>query len=277
MNRFNNYNYNYRPMKLTKKPREYGVASFLSSKSGPIANNRVLLGMFVGFSETNYLKSSSILKRLGKTLSEDVSDEEIDPLLSVTLGDLLGIDTHQGMSNPGNLELFGADGQWSDDVCHTRFVLDSNEGIWATSAELRGGLDGYNIGKGLQSLMKMYPNITASKVLRYYYSKNGLTKIDGVCQRNRYIEKDLNDDLIPEATKYLILWNSLFYGNQYSKNQIYGYIKEVGGQFKTALIKATEQTQGTFDYHQFLHLIYLFAFEQRKKNFVWNNIMMVLK
>ena len=114
----------------------------------------------------------------------------------------------------------------------------------ATMAEFRGGLDGYNIGHYLPTLLKDYPAITASQVLRYYYSRSGLSPLDGVCKRNNNINSNVRDDLKTEATNYLVMWNSVLYGNQYSYEKIAGYIQEVENQFIETLAKAAIQNEG---------------------------------
>lgn len=219
------------------------MASFGSSRTNPIAVNRVLLGLLVGFSDSNDRKISEILSVLKKYKNDDVQDEEVDTLLAVTLSDLFGIDTSKGLSNPVGKLIFGADGEWNSTVCHTQFVLTS-KGTWGTLAEFRGGLDGYNIGYYLRTLRKQFPGITVSQVLRFYYSRNGLSDQDGVCQRGKYLSTNLKQDLVNEATKYLAMWNTVAYNNQHAFNKLTGYIKDVTEQFFVVLNKAATRNNG---------------------------------
>ena len=228
---------------MTKKPREYGVASFMSSKNNPVSVNRVLFGMLVGFSSQNNKKMSEILKVINKNMDSAIKDNEVNTLLAVTLSDLYGIDTGEGMTNQDNKQIFGADGEWNSTVCHTQFVLNT-QGTWATLAEFRGGLDGYNIGNYLPILLKEYSEITASQVLRFYYTRNGLSPKDGVCYRNANINTNINDDLKIEATNYLVMWNSVAYSNQHSYERLTGYIDEVEKQFTNTLEKAAVLNEG---------------------------------
>lgn len=228
--------------RLTKTPRENGVASFLSAKTNPIAVNRLLLGLYVGLANPNSIKISEVLEKMEKSEHENYEDKEMDPLLAVTLSDLYGMDTGEGMTNENNKEIFGADGEWNSTVCHTKFRL-TTKGYWGTLAEFRGGLDGYNIGRLAGSLKNRFRNVPASQILRLYYSKYGLEGSTGVCQR-KYHTVSLKDDLTEEALSYLITWNFIVYNNQFSQEEIEGYIASIKKQFFDTLEKAAIQNEG---------------------------------
>ncbi|OTF72889.1 hypothetical protein BLA29_000066 [Euroglyphus maynei] len=230
--------------RMTKKPREYGVVSFLSSRTNPISANRVLLGLYVGFANPKRRKVIDVIKDLEKKPFEnELNDKEMDPLLAVTLADLYGVNT-EGMinDNDGNRKKFGADGVWNNNVCHTRFVLESDEGLWGTLAEFRGGLDGYNIGAIMKSMQQAYPNITASQALRFYYSKPGLFAI-GICNRYNYIESSLKDDLVEESRKFLTIWNNYHYDNIYDESRVDGYINSLKETVMNVLKKASSPNE----------------------------------
>ncbi|CAG2177223.1 unnamed protein product, partial [Oppiella nova] len=136
-------------IKLTRRPREKGVASFRNDKTMAIAANRVLLGTAVGLLSPLPKSTHTLIKTIANidiNTNHGIPDGQIDPLLAVTLSDLLGIDAGSGLTIPAGDVLFGAEGHWNSTACQTSYKLMSN-GTLATLAELRGGLDGWNIGR----------------------------------------------------------------------------------------------------------------------------------
>lgn len=123
-------------------------------------------------------------------------------------------------------------------------MLNAVEGNWATLAEFRGGLDGYNIGRYLPTLLKEFPGITASQVLRFYYSRQGLSDLDGFCQRNKYFDMVSEDLKTSEALSYLAMWNAVQYDNQYSNERLSFYVKNIEKQFLDTLAKAAVRNEG---------------------------------
>lgn len=225
-------------MTVTKMPREKGVASFRNIKTMAIAANRVLLGMAVGLSSPPTRTTRDIIKELDKNINTDnIPDGQIDPLLGVTLSDLLGIDAGMSLQVPTGQALFGVDGQWNSTACQTSFRLNSNVTL-ATLAELRGGLDGWNIGRKLPEVIQKYPKITLSQILRMYYSPRGLSPDSGVCQRQYGISTDLQNKVQREAENYLRIWNALYYKGSNTDSQVTGFIAETWGSFYQFLNKA---------------------------------------
>ncbi|CAG2183724.1 unnamed protein product, partial [Oppiella nova] len=114
-----------------------------------IAANRVLLGTAVGLLSPLPKSTHTLIKTIANidiNTNHGIPDGQIDPLLAVTLSDLLGIDAGSGLTIPAGDVLFGAEGHWNSTACQTSYKLMSN-GTLATLAELRGGLDGWNIGR----------------------------------------------------------------------------------------------------------------------------------
>lgn len=234
-----------RRTKITKTPREYGIVSYLGSSKNPIAIARVLLGMYVGFGKNEGKTIKEILNSPKLSSKNDLLknvkvEQVISPLYAVTLSDIYGIDNEM---NPDR-EIFGADGEWNDTRCHTKFTINK-AGQWATLAEFRGGLDGFNIGYILSSFMeiKSEHTKTVSQILRYYYSKDGLTSESALCFRGRNI-KTIEDDIKTEALSYLNIWNSYYHSGQFSDEQVKYYIDGLFEKFVKTLMIASTLSEG---------------------------------
>ncbi|KAF7490073.1 FUN14 domain-containing protein 1 [Sarcoptes scabiei] len=246
LNRSNRSRRKSRQYIRTRRPREYGVASFLSADTNPISMNRVLLGMLVGFAQTRSQKVGELIVALsGKRATAEIENESLNPLLAVTLADLYGISKDDMVYSEYD-NIFGAEGKWNNSICHTDYILNDNEGLWATLAEFRGGLDGYYIGLTIQSLASQLMNIKASQILRFYYSRQGLAANSGVCHRKLFIETSLNDDLVEEARKYLVIWNSFFLSGLHPQSKIDGYIESSKEKIFDLIRKTTQMNDGKF-------------------------------
>lgn len=208
--------------------------------------NRVLLGMLVGFAQTRSQKVGELIVALsGKRATAEIENESLNPLLAVTLADLYGISKDDMVYSEYD-NIFGAEGKWNNSICHTDYILNDNEGLWATLAEFRGGLDGYYIGLTIQSLASQLMNIKASQILRFYYSRQGLAANSGVCHRKLFIETSLNDDLVEEARKYLVIWNSFFLSGLHPQSKIDGYIESSKEKIFDLIRKTTQMNDGKF-------------------------------
>jgi hypothetical protein len=111
-------------------------------------------------------------------------------------------------------------------------------GTLATLAELRGGLDGWNIGRKLPEILVKNPKITLSQILRMYYSARGLTTDSGVCNRQYGITTDLQNKILREAENYIRIWNGVYYSNVFPDNQLTGFVAETWNMFNQFLQKA---------------------------------------
>jgi hypothetical protein len=224
-------------MTVTKYPREKGVASFRNSRQLAIAANRVLLGTAVGLISPPTRTTRDIIKAFGQGIDLDrVPNEQVDPLLAVTLSDLLGIDAGAGLVIPAGQILFGAEGEWNSTACQTSYRLKTN-GTLATLAEMRGGLDGWNIGRKLPEIVAKNPKITLSQILRMYYSAPGLTTDSGVCNRQYGITTDMQNKILREAKNYIRIWNGVYYFNRFPDNQVTGFVSETWNIFNKFLQK----------------------------------------
>ncbi|CAG2115865.1 unnamed protein product, partial [Medioppia subpectinata] len=168
-------------IRLTRRPREKGVVSFRHDRNMAIAANRVLLGTAVGLLSPPVKSVHQMIKSIANIdIPDNVPDGQLDPLLAVTLSDLLGIDAGSGLIIPAGDVLFGAEGHWNSTACQTSYKLTTN-GTLATLAELRGGIDGWNIGRKLPTVLQQNPTISLSQILRQYYSPKGMSLDATVC------------------------------------------------------------------------------------------------
>jgi hypothetical protein len=214
------------------------VVSFRNSRQLAIAANRVLLGTAVGLISPPTRTTRDIIKAFGQDINLDrVPDGQVDPLLAVTLSDLLGIDAGAGLVIPAGQILFGAEGEWNSTACQTSYKLKTN-GTLATLAELREGLDGWNIGRKLPEILAKNPKITLSQILRMYYSARGLTPDSGVCNRQYGITTDLQNKIPREAENYIRIWNGVYYSNANPDNQLTGFVEATWNIFNKFLQKA---------------------------------------
>lgn len=208
--------------------------------------SRVLLGLFVGFAQPNSISMQEALNGLPTKLElrKDVTNENLDMLYAVTLADLLAITNEEQNA-------MGADGEWNATGCQIAYLLKStlsdnsyDSGYWATLAEFRGGLDGFNLGYELSSMLKVTPLITASQALRFYYSKFGLSTKTGICNRGYYINDDISKEILPESRKYAKLWNAIHRSNIYDNNHIDGFIDDLKLRFVEKLQQAAKLNEG---------------------------------
>jgi hypothetical protein len=155
--------------------KEEGVVSFRAHKTEAIAPARVLLGIIAALAQNVKTQVKDIVGR-------DVGDDKtIDPLLAMTLADLWG----SGTTRPSDEKtyFYGVNGEWTSTACTSYYGLTSvpadkvvrfNKG---TKAEIRGGIDGYLIGKSLFKLgMDVRSRLKLSTILRSYYSKPKVSK-----------------------------------------------------------------------------------------------------
>lgn len=199
--------------------------------------------MLAGFSRSSPKKLNEIIKLLFKQETEfNLKMTEINPVLAVTLADLFGV------TAPFFTEMdkeYGKSAEWNSTICHTDLLHFSDKNLWATMAQLRGGIDGYNIGRQLKMILKTFPNITASQMLRFYYSKEGIFNI-GICNRHVYID-DLLTEIFDEVRKFLIIWNKVYFDDQYEKIQMDSWISnQFIDEYTQLMRQATVQNLGNY-------------------------------
>jgi hypothetical protein len=172
--------------------KEEGVVSFRAHKTEAIAPARVLIGIIAALAQNVQTQVKDVV---GGYVDPNY-DKPIDPLLAMTLADLLGT----GTSRPSDekIYLYGVNGEWTSTACTFYYGLTSvpvnqldkavrfNRG---TKAEIRGGIDGYLIGKSLLQLeTDVRSGLKLSTILRSYYSKPKVSKTDALsisyCDRN---------------------------------------------------------------------------------------------
>ena len=200
------------------------------------------MGAAVGLLSPAVRSTRELIKAIAKVNTDNIPDGQIDPLLAVTLSDLLGIDAGSDLIIPVANALFGASGEWNSTACQTSYKLTTN-GSLATLAELRGGLDGWNIGRKLPTLLQK--NLRLSQILRQYYSPRGLSTDSGVCNRGYGLVGELQNKVQREAENYIRVWNGVFYEGSYFDNQLTGFIAETWPSFYQYLNKAgNEKSSG---------------------------------
>ena len=148
--------------------------------------NKLLLGIAAGLINATQQTVHGVLKKLLKNpILDKVPDGQIDLIKAVTLSDILGIDVVEAVRKY-DLEIwrtFGVKGIWnSTDMsgstnsipipCTTIYRLYGNAS-YTTTAEIRGGLDGYSIGKKIHLVLSKNPRISLSQIIRMYYSQKG--------------------------------------------------------------------------------------------------------
>lgn len=91
------------------------------------------------------------------------------------IGDLAEVVLIQG---PTKQKLVvGVDGNWNSTFIPRWYFVNSNEKLEHTAAEIRGGLDGLIIAKGIESSYSKIPSLKLSQILEMYYSARGLFDI----------------------------------------------------------------------------------------------------
>jgi len=188
---------------------EFGVVSVANQENGAIVLNRVLMGILAANTPPQTIRQlSAIVYPTQSITTTPKIDEEIDPLFGVTLADLWAISSVPKPGKPFEVGQLGNNGRWNDTVCQTTFQLERSSSIRFTTAELLGGLDGFNLGMLRRKLIGMRKNLRLSELLRLYYSKTGFRPQFaevGVCSRGSSISTQM-DELRRQAENYLRLY-----------------------------------------------------------------------
>lgn len=145
------------------------------------------MGIAAGLSGATQITVHELINKLVPNSSLDnVTHEQIDPIMAVTISDSLGIDSLEAIKNneTSPFPVYDIHGMWNTTnmanitnqipiACSTCYRLLKNTS-YATLATARGGLDGYSIGKKIQEISLKNPNISLSQIVRMYYSQNGI-------------------------------------------------------------------------------------------------------
>lgn len=162
---------------LARRPREYGVGSLRFDREQGIALNRLLLGVIAGNLANRGMAVGAVLNKLlaleGRpSLPLRVkTDEIIDPLTALTLGNILSLAAH----HDDRYEDIGQHGYWDNQACTTEYTLFSNRVSDATLSQIRGGIDGYFIGQLVNKLKTSggKARMKLSRLLKLYYDPVG--------------------------------------------------------------------------------------------------------
>ena len=85
-------------------PNEDGVASFRHDREQAIAVNRLLLGIAAGLTGATQKTVHEVIKKLLKNpILDNVPDQQVDPILAVTLSDVLAIELIEAINNNKSL------------------------------------------------------------------------------------------------------------------------------------------------------------------------------
>lgn len=197
---------------LARRPREYGVGSFRFDRDQAITLNRLLIGLIAGTLSGRGASVLSIVSKLyaqrGAQFSTPTmkTDEIVDPLIALTLGNILAISAHLDES----YDNIGITGSWNSQSCGTDYSLNSPRISYATLSQVRGGIDGYLIGQLMNKLQaSKRSKLKLSQILRFYYHPIGARSMAiGYCLRpqssideNAIRQNALNIIRIIEASK----------------------------------------------------------------------------
>lgn len=190
---------------------EYGVVTLVNQDNAALVLNRVLLGLLAATTPPQTIRqlAAIIYPTQSIMLNTPKIDEEIDPLFAVTLADLWAISSIPKSGKPFDIRMLGDNGHWNDTMCPTTFTLERSSSIRFTTAELLGGIDGFNLGTLRRRLLSNRSrNIKLSEMLRMYYSRSGFRPNYaevGVCSRQAGLGNSL-DELHRQAENYLRLY-----------------------------------------------------------------------
>ena len=184
--------------------KEEGVVSFRGSKTEAIAPARVLIGVIAGLTPNIKTNTADVIKEVGGRIPSGYSGKVIDPILAMTLADLWGSRT-VSINDQISPYIYGITGEWSSTTCTTHYglssiptdkYLEAETNSRGTLAEIRGGIDGYLIGRSLKSLGAIDSSkLRLSTILRSYYSKPRMTKTTSAtyCDRASQITNELQN------------------------------------------------------------------------------------
>ena len=221
---------------------------FNRNQDTAIALNRVLLGAVAGAQSgpEGTIPLSAIVQQTGHEPPANNIDlgGAINVLAAVTVADLLAVGVVDGKGK--DLTNFGARGSWNDSTCTTEYRITQDvNGTQATMAELRGGLDGWAIGRGIQDIVQKTPNMRLSTLLRLYYSPNGFGSQGlgaSVCART---SNELGQNLKQEAVNFLKLYSIVDREGALDDPRINGLIADFERGFTTALQTASQRSPGS--------------------------------
>lgn len=173
---------------------EFGVVT-ASNDNSAIALNRVLYGILGASIAPQPIKQvSDMVYQNQETTTTYKGNEEIDPLYATTLGELWARLAES--KSDSSVDSHDYNGFWNNSMCPTHYSLytksiisSGSKDIPVTTAELLGGLDGFNLGilrrKMRSSSAARRPRL--SDLLKTYYSRQGFKPNFpgvGVCSRN---------------------------------------------------------------------------------------------
>jgi len=232
-------------VQLTSNPRESGVVSLRNNEQHAIAPARVLFGIVASTLAAQTMKVADLIK-LSETVDEnDVKrDADIDVLLSVTLGDLYayGSLSESELATRAGTNRFNAAGKWNSTACQTEYVLNSNSSR-VTLAEIRGGIDGYAIGKRLRENSADLAKFKLSSLLRMYYSPTGIwDDYTSVCRRDNQ-GQGLNM-MRDQVKNYMYAYAPIVLNQALPENRINDFVdssnRDWDAAFKQASMRITE-------------------------------------
>lgn len=238
-----------------KHPREQGVVNLNGKTQHAFALGKVLLGILAGLQDSEKTVGADAIyqKRKGSGSQKDyLKDLQINVLHGVTISDVVAV-TIQYIKDAGrqNFEnAFLPNGYWDDSVCPTKYILEDNNGCYATSSLVRGAIDGLYLGKKIKTLRETNQEIRLSQVLRVYYnpkiamSDSSLSEITW-CNRHPFFTS-VQNEIIDQAVAYYQLYASLLdlsaHDQSSIKNQISQVVASISTYTRTIFDEVTDES-----------------------------------
>ena len=230
-------------VRLTEDAREQGVVGFRNHPYHAIAPARLLLGIIAANGRSQEISTQELARLVRAQDPQQPNDREppvreglINIPLMVTLGELWAYGVTPSFYKDSNR--IGAKGTWNTTLCQVSYQLDINY-TRASIAELRGGIDGFLLGKRSVEVLKEGSNFRLSSLLRQYYSPSGLfDEFTSVCYRER-IQSETSG-LKEQVKSYLRVWYPVLQlgMDENRRNQL---VEESSRAFEEALRVAQDQ------------------------------------
>lgn len=232
-------------VRMTEDAREQGVVGFRNNLVHAIAPARVLLGIIAANSITQEISTTELARSVNRPGDQDeVKDGLLNVPLMVTLGEIWAYGaTPSFMIDNG--QRIGAKGKWNTTLCQVSYRLDYNT-TRASLAEIRGGIDGFILGKKTAEILKDGSTFKLSSFLRQYYSPSGLfDEFTTVCARDRIISEI--SALKDQVKQYLRVWHPVagILMNEWQQNEM---IDKSSREWDEAVRQAAQPTPEDMDW-----------------------------
>ncbi|KAJ8683488.1 hypothetical protein QAD02_019280 [Eretmocerus hayati] len=169
---------------VSQCPAENGV---MKTRWGTVSAGSVLAGIASSL-ESQSISISTFLTRhqSGQPVFDYPRNTVLDSKMFATLaGDLAEVALIQGAQRNGDYTI-GTTGNWNSSDQPLYYLLDGNENLQMTAAEIRGGIDGLILANYVPTYNARYNNLKLSQILDMYYSQRGFFNSDvKACKRSK--------------------------------------------------------------------------------------------